>query len=299
MATQKYHRKSNKFRKTRSKKQRGGISEDQAEKDTYLFDAINIDDADEVENALNNGANANATNWVGNTPLIEASDYKSREIVAILLDNKYGADVNAMNNNGDTALMKAINCNWLDPEFDRSWYQVEYDIANMVRMLLAAGADVNVKNKEGNTSLDIAIKSGCTEKLQLPLKQLIQRNKEKQTLNEIATEQLKAKPTVKKQGVIKQVLGQTVQNSKREIIGHPLADKIGSYLGGKRKTKRIGRKTRRTRSKRGSGNKVRFHECETDATCPLDKPECDENNICVQKFRFRGGKRYRKTKRRR
>ena len=53
MTIQKYHRKSNKFRKTRSKKQRGGISEDQAEKDTYLFDAINIDDARIKDNAGN------------------------------------------------------------------------------------------------------------------------------------------------------------------------------------------------------------------------------------------------------
>lgn len=73
----------------------------------------------------------------------------------------------------------------------------------------------------------------------------------------------------------------------------------GGKMRRTRKTKKSSRKTRRTRSKRGSGNKVRFQECETDATCPLDKPECDDNHICVQKFRFRGGKRGRKTKRRR
>ena len=68
------------------------------------------------------------------------------------------------------------------------------------------------------------------------------------------------------------------------------------------KTRRHQKKSlRKYRSKRqsGSGNTVRFQECKTDATCPLDKPECDDNGICVQKFRFRGGKRGRKTKKRR
>ena len=45
MATRKYH-KSKRFRKTRSKRQRGG---NQEEKDKYLFDAIGSYDYDEVD----------------------------------------------------------------------------------------------------------------------------------------------------------------------------------------------------------------------------------------------------------
>ena len=97
MATRKYHRKPNKFRKARSKRQRGGNQDDQEEKDTYLFEAIGNHDYDEVENALNNGANVNALNNDGDTPLIRAikSDniiYDTKyDVIELLLEN--GADV--------------------------------------------------------------------------------------------------------------------------------------------------------------------------------------------------------------
>lgn len=61
------------FRKTRSKRQRGGNpEEDQEKKDKRLFYAIGIYDYDKVENALNHGANVNAKNDAGDTPLIHA-----------------------------------------------------------------------------------------------------------------------------------------------------------------------------------------------------------------------------------
>ena len=89
------NRKSNKrFRKTRSKRQRGG---NQEEKDTSLFHAIDNHDYDEVENALYNGANVNALNNDGDTPLICAitSDniiYDTKyDVIELLLEN--GADV--------------------------------------------------------------------------------------------------------------------------------------------------------------------------------------------------------------
>ena len=87
MTTRKYHRKPNKFRKTK-KRQRGG---NQEEKDKYLFDAIDIDDADKVEDALNNGANVNALNNDGDTPLIRAINSGEYDVIELLLEN--GADV--------------------------------------------------------------------------------------------------------------------------------------------------------------------------------------------------------------
>jgi len=90
MATRKYHRKPNNFRKTK-KRQRGGNSEAQEEKDKYLFDAIDIDDADKVEDALNNGANVNALNNDGDTPLIHAINSGEYDVIELLLEN--GADV--------------------------------------------------------------------------------------------------------------------------------------------------------------------------------------------------------------
>ena len=82
MATRKYH-KSKRFRKTRSKRQRGG---NQEEKDKYLFDAIGIYDYDKVENALNNGANVNALNNNGDTPLILAIKSEDIDMVYLLLE---------------------------------------------------------------------------------------------------------------------------------------------------------------------------------------------------------------------
>ena len=36
---------------------------------------------------------------------------------------------------------------------------------------------------------------------------------------------------------------------------------------------------------------VMFKNCDSDLDCTLDKPECDtKNNICVQKYKFMGGK---------
>ena len=90
--------------KTRSKRQRG---ENQKEKDKYLFDAIGIYDYDKVEDALNNGANVNARNKDGDTPLICAGDtplicaikLKDIDIVYLLLyrpdiDIKLDVDTN-------------------------------------------------------------------------------------------------------------------------------------------------------------------------------------------------------------
>ena len=82
----KTRKKNSRGRKTRSKRQRGGDSEAQEEKDKYLFDAIDIYDYDKVENALNNGANVNAQNKDGDTPLIRAIKLEDIDMVYLLLE---------------------------------------------------------------------------------------------------------------------------------------------------------------------------------------------------------------------
>ena len=79
----KTRKKNSRGRKTRSKRQRG---ENQEEKDNYLFDAIGIYDYDKVENALNNGANVNAKNEDGDTPLIRAIRVRDIDMVYLLLE---------------------------------------------------------------------------------------------------------------------------------------------------------------------------------------------------------------------
>ena len=250
MATRKYHRKSKKsnkrFRKTRSKRQRGG---NQEEMDNYLFGAIDIDDPDKVEQVLNAGANVkanvNAKDEDGNTALILASTYKFQEIVAILLEN--GANVNATDDDGDTALMKVINCN---EEDDRPWYQVEYDIIEIVEQLLNQdGIDVNVENKNGKTALDIAEETGCTKKIQkliikhktaLIIPKGLKRQEDRKNLEKLMSEK-------------------DVGNRGDGTMPYELRHKIGEYLGGgKRKTKRKSkRKSKKSKKSKRKTRKTR------------------------------------------
>ena len=70
-----------------------------------LVTAIRNADAQAVRKSLDNGADVNARDPEGNTPLILASFYASPACVALLIEN--GADVNAANKAGATALIRA------------------------------------------------------------------------------------------------------------------------------------------------------------------------------------------------
>jgi ankyrin repeat protein len=136
-------RKINKrFRKTRSKRQKGG---NQEEKDNFLFDAIDMNETDKVETALKNGADVNAKDNDGSAALIKASLDGHTEVVAMLLN--YGADVNAKTDGDYTALMKAVL----------------YGHTEIVRILLDKGSDVNTKTIYGSTILGLAWLNTNTE----------------------------------------------------------------------------------------------------------------------------------------
>ena len=163
------------FRKTRSKRQRGGKpaedqeenpeenqEENQEEKDKYLFDAIKIGNIDEVENALNNGANVNAKNAAGYTPLIHAIttdniiDDTRYEMVQLLLDQP-GIEVNAKNDDGHTPLICAITSNnriyikkydMVELLLDQP--NIEFDIDTVI---LAEGQEVDDQDQQGIPAL--------------------------------------------------------------------------------------------------------------------------------------------------
>lgn len=75
-----------------------------------LFRATIEGNTDMVRSLLSNrGADVNATNERGSTPLLEAARYGHEDIARILIAN--GADVNAKDKDGKTALMLAVQSN--------------------------------------------------------------------------------------------------------------------------------------------------------------------------------------------
>jgi len=241
MGTRKNHKTKN-FRKTRSKRQRGGTPPSPPSIE-YMIDAIEQDEEEQVKYLLEMGADVNATEpSSGNTPLIEASASKLPKIVEMLL--AAGADVNVNNKKGNTALMEAINCDWLDPEFDKPWDQVEAEITNIMEMLLAAGADVNVVNDDAKTALDIAKETECSKKIQSPLKR---HNIEKFIPRHLQTLQNRKKDKIKLTWALRE---KDVGNRGDGTMPYDLRRKIEEYLeGGKRKSKKSKRKTRKSKRK--------------------------------------------------
>jgi uncharacterized protein len=115
-----------------------------------LVTAIRKADAPVVRKLLESGADVNARDAEGNTPLILASFYASPECVALLIDK--GADVNAANQAGATPLIRAAT------SFEKT------------RLLVAAGAKVGVRTALGNTPLILAARrAGNSRTVQLLL----------------------------------------------------------------------------------------------------------------------------------
>jgi ankyrin repeat protein len=186
MATRKnnnFRKSSKNFRKTRSKRQRGGTSPELGEQllqaskngETNVVkqlleknSSLNVDDikdidgwtsliwasenghTDIVQLLLNNGAKATAATTSSNSALHFASNQGHTDIVKLLLGN--GAMVNATTITGNTALIWAS---------EKGQY-------NTVKLLLDNGADVNTKTNEG-TALIWASQKGHTDIVKLLL----------------------------------------------------------------------------------------------------------------------------------
>ena len=103
------------------------------------------------------GARINVTDKYGNTPLIAAACQCAAatlnsvyNVVKMLLD--YGADVNARNRDGQTALMEASGMT---------------GAAEILELLLSKGADVLAKDKSGKTALTFAKASSRADKIRV------------------------------------------------------------------------------------------------------------------------------------
>ena len=96
--------------------------------------------------------NARSEDSNGNTVLIEAASGGSVETLTLLLNA--GADLKATNNDGETALMKAVA---LDHR-----YQPATRLP-MIELLLNKGADINAKDKSGRTPLLHSVEQHMSE----------------------------------------------------------------------------------------------------------------------------------------
>jgi ankyrin repeat protein len=119
---------------------------------TALMSAVRGHDLGTVQALLAVGANPNARDDAGCTPLLHAlhaplfrQDVPSTALIAELL--RAGAQVNVKDREGLAPLMKAVQGGWPD----------------IVRMLLGARADVNARNNKGATALSMAEQHGETE----------------------------------------------------------------------------------------------------------------------------------------
>jgi ankyrin repeat protein len=104
-----------------------------------FFDLCSNGTPEEVKAALQAGADVNAKDDDGDTALMWCAENEhSLKTLSILI--KAGADVNAKDNDGWTPLMFAAKEN--TPE--------------ALNALIAAGADVNAQNNDGKTALALA-----------------------------------------------------------------------------------------------------------------------------------------------
>ena len=100
------------------------------------FTVLRNGDVGKLRNALNKGASVNGQDEKGNTPLMLAAVYGNADSVRLLIER--GADVNATNMFGATALMRSAG---------------DYE---KLRLLVNAGANVNARSVFGNTPLLLA-----------------------------------------------------------------------------------------------------------------------------------------------
>ncbi|MEW6110274.1 MAG: ankyrin repeat domain-containing protein [Nitrospirota bacterium] len=111
--------------------------------------AVAAGDIENVGTLLDQGADVNAKNKEGETPLMVAALERRLEMVKFLLDR--GADINLKDNVGATALI----------------YSAMEGSVEIMKLLLDRGADPDAKTDDGLTALSISDLKGNREAVEL------------------------------------------------------------------------------------------------------------------------------------
>ena len=110
----------------------------------YACRGDNGEHPDEIQQLLALGADINIQNYKGKTGLHYAAKAGFLNVINLLIEN--GADLDALDNDGETPLFEAIRSTIKSGEKQRS----------ALEALLIKGANPNVKNRKGQTPLRVA-----------------------------------------------------------------------------------------------------------------------------------------------
>lgn len=109
-----------------------------------------------IDRLLKKGADINARDALGNTPLFEATNRRGNSFKTSKLLIDRGAKVNIANRAGQTPLMLAASL----PDEENSNSEQRYTIQKLriglIQLFIDNGADVNSKDKDGKTAIDLA-----------------------------------------------------------------------------------------------------------------------------------------------
>jgi len=138
-----------------------------------LVNAARDNDIEKVSELIPRGSDVNSRNFLGKTPLIYAVENGNAAIVKVLISG--GANVNdQLSRNGTAPLMCAktaeivsllinagaiINAKNIDG-MTALMLAADNGFTEVVKILVEEGADVNIKSKKGETSLSIAEAKG-------------------------------------------------------------------------------------------------------------------------------------------
>jgi ankyrin repeat protein len=113
--------------------------------------AVENNNREMIQLLLSAGANPNATNRRGATPLMYLTSEANVELIRDLI--VAGADLNAHNESGETPLMRAV----------------AHSSFSVAKELIDAGADINARDESGNTLLMDAVQNNDPEVLKFLL----------------------------------------------------------------------------------------------------------------------------------